>query len=66
MSAQFSACFAGFEIINLHIEQSGMVSNVLLFDFPRENRKNGSLAADFLKMRSLSIYLTYCTIKIQL
>jgi len=54
MSVQFSACFAGFEIINLYIEQSGMVSNVLLFDVPRENRRKSLLTVDCLKMRSFS------------
>ena len=58
MSVQFSACFAGFETINLHIEQSGMVSNVLLFDVPRENRRKRFLAVDYLKMRSFSFHLT--------
>jgi len=54
MSVQFSAGVVDFEIINVHIEQSGMVSNVLLFDVPCEYRRKSLLAIDCLKMRSFS------------
>ena len=57
MSVQFSACLTGFEIVNLNIEQSRIVSIMLLFDVMCEKRRTSLLAVDRLEMRSFSFYL---------